>query len=40
MWMTVTRCGQLGQQIQFELPGDGLGYVLAELSASDPPLDS
>ena len=31
--------GQISKQIHFELPGDGLGHVLAELSPPGAPLD-
>jgi hypothetical protein len=31
---------QFSEQIHFELPGDGLGHVLAELSPPGAPLDS
>jgi hypothetical protein len=31
---------QLGEQVQFKLPGDSLGYILAELAAPNAPLDS
>ena len=32
--------GQISEQIHFELPGDGLGHILAELSPPGAPLDS
>ena len=31
---------QFIEQVHFELPGDGLGYILAELAAPDSLLDS
>ena len=31
---------QFGKQIQFELPGNSLGHILAELSAPDSLLNS